>query len=104
MKVECPSCGQRFEMLGRQTACPNCGQLVERAFQAPLPPRRQPKKKQSSDPYEELEMVSGPTQYASQYEAPSPPRETPAWLPATLLILGTFIGLFLVVYWGSKKL
>jgi hypothetical protein len=103
MKVECPSCGQRFEMLGRQTSCPNCGQLVEAAFQPPLPPRQQPRK--SGEGYEELEMVSGPAPYANQYQAPEPPpRDTPAWVPATLLILGAFIGLFLLMYWGSKKL
>jgi len=103
MKVECPSCGQRFEMLGRQTSCPNCGQLVETAFQAPLPPRQQPRRADGG--YEELEMVSAPTEYAKPGTTRRlPPRETPAWVPATLLIGGTFIGLFLLMYWGSKKL
>src|SRR5207247_1941315 len=31
-------------------------------------------------------------------------REFPAWLPATLLILGLFVGLFTVLYIGSLKL
>src|SRR5258708_3542833 len=101
MKVECPTCGQRFEMLGRQTACPNCGQLVQPAFQMPLPPR--PRSKPADD-YEELEMAPGPPQHPAQYQPPPPSKEIPAWVPATMLVGGAFIVIFLVVFWGSQKL
>src|SRR5438094_8069724 len=101
MRVECPSCGQRIEMTGRQANCPNCGQLVEAAFQPPLTPRAAP---QQTERLEELEEVAGPPGQAGRYIPPPPEREFPAWLPATALILALFIGLFAVLYLGSLKL
>src|SRR5205814_4502570 len=108
IRVECPACGQRIEMTGRQVYCPNCGQLVEvrTEFQPPLPPRQA-----KEEPIEALEDVSGsvgqgqpklpPPAPAAGYAPPPPDREAPAWLPATLLILPVVVGWFLVLDLGS---
>src|SRR5438552_6572200 len=69
MRVECPACGQRIEMTGRQVYCPNCGQLVEAAFETPLPPRQAPAREE----FEKLEEVAPPPTSLSSASSPTSP-------------------------------
>ena len=97
MTVECPACGQRFEMTGRLTSCPNCGQVVSATFQAPLPPRQGPRPLVSP---EELERLERP----APYRPPEPAVPAPNWLPATLIVLGVFLGIFFLIYLATMKM
>src|SRR5436309_964116 len=110
MRVECPPCGQRMEVTGRQMHCPNCGQLcqVSHEFLPPLPPRKP--KEEAVEELEEVVSGSGPQRQQKQpppapaYHPPAAEREFPAWVPATLLILALFVGLFILLYIGSLRL
>ena len=122
MRVECPACGQRIEVTGRQMYCPNCGQLCEvsHEFQPPLPPRQKPQAPATDEFVETLEDVTPRGAYVrpqrvepqeppprpAPFVPPPPPpdREFPAWLPATFVILALFVGLFVILYIGSMKL
>src|SRR5215207_2973220 len=96
MTVECPSCGQRMEVLGRLTPCPNCGQMVSATFQPPLPPRPNPA---PLVPTEDLQ----PPARAAVYRPPEPAVPAPNWLPATLIVLGVFVGIFFIAYLAMMK-
>ena len=85
MKVRCPVCGELAEMVGRQVPCPGCGQLLMAAPDAA--PRRSRSLLEQPPPYE-----------------PAREKGTPAWLPATLLVGGAFVGLFLVLYFATVKM
>ena len=96
MLVECPACGQRMEVLARLTPCPNCGQLVSATFQTPLPPRPQPAPLVSSEDLRQGER-------AAVYRPPEPVERPPNWVPATLIILGIFLGIFFLAYLAMLK-
>lgn len=96
MKVECPACGTAVEMVGRMVPCPNCGQLLSATYSPPLSSRPRPSLQGGELP----EGGEHPAQYNPR--TPSPP--TPAWLPATLIILGSFLGIFIALYFITMKI
>src|SRR5688500_15320797 len=96
MTVECPACGQRMEVIGRMTPCPNCGQIVSATIQTPLPPRPAAAPLLSR---EETRQVERP----AVYRPPEPAVPAPNWLPATLIVLGVFLGIFFLAYLAMMK-
>jgi hypothetical protein len=85
-----------MEVLGRLTPCPNCGQLVSGTLQTPLPPRSQPTPLTTPE-----DLRSAPR--AAVYRPPEPVERPTNWLPATLIILGVFIGIFFIAYLAMLK-
>jgi hypothetical protein len=86
-----------MEMTARMTPCPNCGQIVSATYQPPLPPRP------AGAPLLAPEDLR-PSDRAAAYRPPEPAVRTPSWLPATLIILGVFIGIFFLIYLATLKL